>query len=65
MNKIVAEKLFHKGLEFFKDKNYSEAIVIFNKILRINPQNVNSLVILSQIYKNKNNFGKYEKLLKL
>ena len=64
MNKIVAEKLFHKGLEFFKDKNYSEAIVIFNKILRINPENVNSLVILSQIYKNKNNFGKYEKLLK-
>ena len=64
MNNILAQKLFHKGLELFKNKKYDNAIKIFTEILIINPKNINSLVILSQIFKIKNNLVEYEKSLK-
>ncbi len=64
MSDNLAKKLFSKGLEFFKKRKYDEAARIFNEILTINPKNVNSLIILSQIYKIKNNNSEYEILLK-
>ena len=64
MSDNLAKKLFTKGLEFFKNKKLEQAAQIFKEILIINPKNVNSLIILSQIYKLKNNINKYEKLLR-
>ena len=64
MSDNLAKELFHKGLALFKKRKYDEAAHIFNEILRINPKNVNSLIILSQIYKIKNNIIEYEILLK-
>ena len=64
MNNKLAKNLFIEGLEFFKNKKYDKAAQIFKEILIINPKNVNSLVILSQIYKSKNNITEYEKILR-
>jgi len=64
MSDNLAKKLFSEGLEFFKKRKYDKAACIFNEILTINPKNVNSLIILSQIYKIKNNNSEYEILLK-
>ena len=64
MSDNLAKKLFSKGLAFFKKREYDEAARIFNEILTINPRNINSLIILSQIYKIKNNNPEYEVLLK-
>ena len=59
-----AQKLFPVGLEFFKNRKFDKAADIFNEILMINPKNVNSLIILSQICKIKNDITEYERLLK-
>tara|TARA_B100000989_G_scaffold240224_1_gene187088 strand:- start:430 stop:1866 length:1437 start_codon:yes stop_codon:yes gene_type:complete len=64
MSKIDPKKIFDEGLKLFQQQKFDEAIKRFNQVIVANPNNINSLVILSQIYRKKNNLEKYEHYLK-
>ena len=63
MNKLNLSKIFQEGLESFKKNQFDEAILKFNHILKVDPKSINTLLILSQIYKKKGDLLNYEKLL--
>ena len=64
MNSIDLKKMFAEGLKLFKSKRYEQAFKTFKEILVLSPNNINTLVILSQLCKKKNDFHQYEFYLK-
>jgi len=64
MNSIDPKKMFAEGLKLFNSKRYEQAFKIFKEILALSPNNINTLVILSQLCKKKNDFHQYEFYLK-
>ena len=64
MNNIDIKKMFAEGLKLFQSKSYEQAFEIFKKILVLSPNNINTLVILSQLCKKKNDSDNYEFYLK-
>ena len=56
MNSIDLKKMFAEGLELFNSKRYEQAFKIFKEILTLSPNNINTLVILSQLCKKKMTF---------
>lgn len=64
MNQNDPKKLFSEGLKFYKSNEYEYAVRKFNQVLKLNPKNINTMVILSQIYRKKKDFKKYEFFLK-
>ena len=56
--------MFAEGLKLFNSKRYEQAFKIFKEILALSPNNMNTLVILSQLCKKKNDFHQYEFYLK-
>ena len=53
MNSIDPKKMFAEGLKLFNSKRYEQAFKIFKEILALSPNNINTLVILSQLCKKK------------
>ena len=53
MNSIYLKKMFAEGLKLFNSKRYEQAFKIFKEILALSPNNINTLVILSQLCKKK------------
>ena len=53
MNSIDLKKMFAEGLKLFNSKRYEQAFKIFKEILALSPNNINTLVILSQLCKKK------------
>ena len=49
MNSIDLKKMFAEGLKLFNSKRYEQAFKIFKEILALSPNNINTLVILSQV----------------
>ena len=64
MNSIDLKKMFAEGLKLFNSKRYEQAFKKFKEILALSPNNINTLVILSQLCKKKNDFHQYEFYLK-
>ena len=64
MNSIDPKKMFAEGLKLFNSKRYEQAFKIFKEILALSPNNINTLVILSQLCKKKNDLHQYEFYLK-
>ena len=56
MNQNDPKKLFSEGLKFYKSNEYEYAVRKFNQVLKLNPKNINTMVILSQIYRKKKDF---------
>ena len=56
MNSIDLKKMFAEGLKLFNSKRYEQAFKIFKEILALSPNNINTLVILSQLCKKKMTF---------
>ena len=54
---------FSKGLEFFKDKKYEDARLMFERSIVFNPKDSNSYLYLAKIYKIEEDQKKEEKNL--
>ncbi len=54
---------FNKGLEFFKDKKYDDARLMFERSIVFNPKDSNSYLYLAKIYKIEEDQKKEEKNL--
>ena len=57
------ENFFHKGLKFYKDKEYEDARFMFERSIVFNPKDSNSYLYLAKIYNIEENQEKEEKNL--
>ena len=57
------ENFFHKGLKFYKDKEYEDARFMFERSIVFNPKDSNSYLYLAKIYNIKEDQKKEEKNL--
>ena len=62
MNSAISnESFFNKGLDFYKDKKYTEARFMFEKSIVFNPKHSNSYLYLAKIYNEEQDQNKEEK----
>ena len=57
------ENFFHKGLKFYKDKEYEDARFMFERSIVFNPKASNSYLYLAKIYNIQEDQSKEEKNL--
>ena len=57
------ENFFHKGLKFYKDKEYEDARFMFERSIVFNPKDSNSYLYLAKIYNIEEDQEKEEKNL--
>ena len=57
------ENFFNKGLELYKDKNYEDALFMFERGIVYNPKDSNSYLYLAKIYNHQEDQDKEEKNL--
>ena len=57
------ENFFNKGLELYKDKNYEDALFMFERGIVYNPKDSDSYLYLAKIYNHQEDQDKEEKNL--
>ena len=57
------ENFFNKGLELYKDKNYEDALFMFERGIVYNPKDSKSYLYLAKIYNHQEDQDKEEKNL--